>query len=311
MTTIKGIDIASHQGPNFPFARARAEGYEFAIIKGAGGHGYKNPYRGAQAAAARAAGMAVGWYHYMFEPMSGGGDVEAEATNFRDAILPYCQAGDTIWLDVEEYPAAVGFSGDLGAWIDTWCDMIADWFRATVGIYCATWYIDGAGLGGDQRLVKRPYWMASWQLQPPTEPFRRPWRVITMWQYDAFGAVGGVKPIDEDLFFGTREQLAALGIDGAAPAAGDPWAYLKVPFGPFGHTVHPYFHADYALEKYGYPLGPAAAYSDGGTIRQLFERGVWRSNGRGEPVAEALGQALAHMTGRNVADWPDVHPLLG
>lgn len=294
-----GVDIASHQGPNFAYpAWAR-----FAVIKASGGHTYKNPYRGAQAANARAAGKKVGWYHYFLEPTSGGGNMQLEATNLRDAILPYVQAGDTIWLDVEEWLSSVGLSGDVGALIDEWCDMVADFFGCQVGIYCATWYLVPAALTEDQRLAKRPFWMASWQDALPGEAARAPWKVVTIWQFNA-------DEVDKDRFYGDEAAWDALGVPGAHPTTDDPWAYLRQPYGPFGHTVHPFFHADYSIAKYGYPLGPAAQYSDNGTIRQLFENGVWRSNGRSQPAEDATGQALAHMTGKNVADWPDVHPLL-
>lgn len=45
-------------------------------------------------------------------------------------------------------------------------------------------------------------------------------------------------------------------------------------------------------------------------IFQLFENGVWSSNGRGEPKAEAAGQVIAHMTGKNLAEWPEWVPLV-
>jgi hypothetical protein len=294
-----GVDIASHQGPNFAYpAWAR-----FAVIKASGGHAYRNEFLGAQVANARAAGKRVGFYHYMFEPTNGGGNVEVEATNFRDAILPYVQAGDTCWLDVEEWAASVGFTGDLGEWIDTWCDMIADFFGCQVGIYCATWYLVPSGLAQDARLAKRLFWMASWQDTLPGEAARAPWKVVTIWQFNADG-------VDKDKFFGDEAAWDALGVPGAHPTTGDPWEYLKQPYGPFGHTVHPFFHADYSLAKYGYPLGPAAAYTDGGMIRQLFERGCFATNGRNVPKQEALGQAYVANTGRNIVDWPDIHPLV-
>lgn len=318
--SITGIDIASHQGPNFPFAEAKAEGYEFCFIKAAGGHTYQNPYLGAQVMGARNAGMLVGFYFYLFEPTNGGGDIRREAQNFIEAVRPYVQPGTTFWLDVEEFPKSVGFVGDLGAAIDLWCEIVGAAFGCNVGIYCATWYIVPAGLSADVRLTKRPYWIASWQAEPPGGVFLAPWKSITVWQYNAFGPVGGRQPIDEDLFFGTVEELAALGVPSATPPATlDPWAYLKAPYGPAGHTVHPWFHGDYSLQQYGYPLGPAAEYgirqADGtlvnsGKIMQLFENGIWSSNSRGEPKQEAAGQVIAHMTGKQFAEWPEWVPLV-
>jgi hypothetical protein len=295
-----GIDLASHQGANYAYPGWA----QFAIVKASGGHDYKNEFRGSQAANARARGLKVGWYHYLFEPSSGGGDMAREFANFRDAVLPYIQVTDTCWLDVEEFLSSVGLEGaDLGGLIDAWCAMVQQAFGCQVGIYCATWYLVAAGLAQDARLAKRPFWIASWQATPPSGAFLAPWQAITIWQFNADG-------IDKDLFYGDAAAWDALGVPDTHPAGDDPWAYLRDPFGPFGHTVHPFFHADYSLQKYGYPLGPAVAYSDGGMIRQLFENACFQSNGRSQPQQAALGQALIHMTGTGIADWPDVHPLL-
>lgn len=314
----KGLDCASHQG-DFPFEVAYRDGYLFAIIKASGGHAYRNPYLGVQVARARAAGLRVGFYHYLFEPSSGGGNFALELRNFLAAIAPYVRPKDTFWLDVEEYPRAVGFVGDLGGGIDGWLDGVAAVYPSEPGIYCATWYVEGAGLVNDLRLAKRPYWIASWQNTLPTGAYLRPWKTVAIWQYDAFGPVAGRQPIDEDLVLGGLDRLDALGWRVDDPVATDPWAYLKAPFGPAGHTVHPWFHGDYSLQQYGYPLGPAAEYGikqpDGslvssGMIFQLFENGVFSSNGRGEPKQEAAGQVIAYMTGKNLAEWPTWVPLV-
>lgn len=218
--TLEGLDIASHQGPNFPMDKAYAEGRRFVIIKASGGHSYRNPSLGQQVANARAAGMLVGFYHYQFEPSYGtpgnpsGGDVDKEVANFLAAIKPHAQEGDTCWLDTEEYPATVGFKGDLGGWMDTWCDKVSAVLGCTAGIYCATWYLKPTGLSKDARLAKWPFWMASWQDALPPKSAMAPWSEVTIWQYGAHNTVGGVRPIDEDRFFGDAAAWRRLGIGG-------------------------------------------------------------------------------------------------
>lgn len=209
--SIKGVDIASHQGPDFPFGRAAAEGYEFVIVKASGGHSYKNEYLGDQLLGAGAAGMEIAYYHYMFEPTVGGGDVEREFANFRDAISPYVERGETLWLDVEEYPASVGFTGDLGGWIDRFCTLVEEEFGRPCGIYCATWYLTATGLDKDTRLAKWPFWIASWQASPPAGSSLLPWSEITVWQNNALATVGGRRPIDTDVFSGERADWRILG----------------------------------------------------------------------------------------------------
>ena len=213
--TIRGTDIASHQGTSFPFAALKQQGFEFSIIKASGGHDYRNPLRAQQVSAARAAGVEVGFYHYMFEPSYGtpgnpsGGDVEKEVTNFIEAVRPFVQEGTTLWLDVEEYPKSVGFSGDLGGWIDYFCERVSDEFDCLCGIYCATWYLVPTGLNKDSRLAKWPFWMASWQDALPPVATMAPWRHVTMWQYNADG-------FDKDMFMdGGIDKLRELGAYGA------------------------------------------------------------------------------------------------
>lgn len=85
-TGYRGVDLASHQGPHFPFGRAWDDGYCFAFIKATGGHRYVNEYLGVQVLQARAAGFRVGFYHYFGEPSSGGGDIVRETANFIGAV---------------------------------------------------------------------------------------------------------------------------------------------------------------------------------------------------------------------------------
>jgi hypothetical protein len=225
--TIDGVDIASHQGPNFAYPPDIA----FAIVKASGGHSYGNPYLGAQVAGARAAGLEVAFYHYMFEPTSGGGDPLREAANFVAACRPYVREGSSFWLDVEEFPAKVGYTGDLGDWIIAFQSEIERAFGCVPGIYCATWYLRPTGLWQDGRLARYPFWMASWQDTVPPAPFMAPWTKLTVWQYTAV-------PINRDRFFGTREEFRALGIPAPTPppASDDPIT-AETAIGPDGVPV--------------------------------------------------------------------------
>jgi GH25 family lysozyme M1 (1,4-beta-N-acetylmuramidase) len=221
--TIEGIDIASHQGPNFNFAAQSERGVEFCIIKASGGHDYQNPFLAQQVQGARDAGMIVGFYAYMFEPSFGtpgnpsGGDVTREVDNFIEAVRPYVEPGTTFWLDVEEYPATVGLSNSvLPAWIAAFCDTVELEFGAVCGVYCATWFQVPTGLVHATELRKYPYWMASWQEEIPDAARMAPWDHLTLHQYDSVA-------VDKDRFYGTREEFLALGVPAPAPPpAADP-----------------------------------------------------------------------------------------
>lgn len=223
--TLEGIDLASHQGDyTYPTDPA------FAIIKASGGHSYRNPYLPQQVANARAKGIIVGFYHYMFEPTSGGGDVNREAQNFIEACRPYVQPGATFWLDVEEFPAKVGYTGDLGDWLVAFCEQVEHAFGCVCGIYCATWYLTEAGLADATPLQKYPFWMASWQEAVPPAVFMRPWDHLTLHQYDANG-------IDKDRFYGTREEFLALGVPAPSPAPSPDPIVARTYLDPNGQPV--------------------------------------------------------------------------
>lgn len=209
--TISGFDIHDAFWP-FDFQARYNLGDRFCILKATGGHTFFNGHVAAQAEAARAANLAVGFYHYMFEPTSGGGNVRLEADNFINIVGPLARPGDTLWLDVEEYPSKVGYTGNLGDWILEFCDIVGSHFGCQVGVYCATWYLTATGLNTDKRLARLPFWMASWQDTLPPARFMAPWDHVTMWQYTAGYDEDLGRDLDRDLFFGTVEDFKAMGI---------------------------------------------------------------------------------------------------
>jgi GH25 family lysozyme M1 (1,4-beta-N-acetylmuramidase) len=60
---MKGIDISAYQ-PNVDFEKVKAAGIEVVYIKATEGTSYINPYLKKHAAAAKAAGLKVGFYHF-------------------------------------------------------------------------------------------------------------------------------------------------------------------------------------------------------------------------------------------------------
>jgi GH25 family lysozyme M1 (1,4-beta-N-acetylmuramidase) len=90
---IKGIDVASYQGETYPTA-----GLDFAFVKATEGTGYVNPKMGRQAATARTAGLALGFYHFLHA-----GNVAAQAAYFVEHA-PVLQ-GDMLVCDWETDPA--------------------------------------------------------------------------------------------------------------------------------------------------------------------------------------------------------------
>lgn len=271
--TLLGCDVADHQGPH----PAYPPGTEFVIIKASGGHDYRNPLLGQQVADAQARGLLYGFYHYMFEPTFGGGDFRREATNFIETVRPYVQPGTTFWLDVEEYPKTVGYTGNLAAWIIGFCDQVEAAFDCDCGIYCATWYLTATGLDKVDALAGYPFWMASWQQAIPDPHYMAPWDHLTLHQYDADG-------IDKDRFYGTREEFLALGIPAPSPlpATADPITAETV-IGPDGVPVTTIRWGGQATEVLGtdyVDIGVRVKNASG----RIYHRSI--QNGQGQQYVE-------------------------
>lgn len=305
---LRGVDLSSWQA-GFDFQQAANEGYEFAIIKRTGGTSYRNPFFRNMIAAAQAAGMEIGTYAYLLEPTGDPGEPEAEADFFCDALPDGWNM--PIFMDCEEQHARFP---DLNDYYVRYRQRTRARTRIRpVGLYIGNYWVQEQNLK-DPRLGESPLWLASWQENKPPVPAGAAWDTITLWQNASRATVGGMFPVDTNIFYGTREDWRALG----RPDQPDVIQIVKESLTPVeyrealptGYELHPYFWATWKLEQHGYPLGPGALYDDG-RIRQLFERVTLGSNGRDEPIPnEGLGQAYHAATGRTIVDWPSVHPLV-
>jgi GH25 family lysozyme M1 (1,4-beta-N-acetylmuramidase) len=301
------VDLSSWQA-GFDFRRAATEGIEGVVIKRSGGKSYKNPYFRNMVAEAQAAGLEVAAYAYLLEPTGDPGEPEDEADFFCDSLptgWPYPVAPD-----VEETNRRFP---NLSDYVQRWKARV----RARLGtktefLYTGNYFVQEQNLK-DPALGDSLLWLASWQDDRPPVPHGGPWTDYKLWQYGSRATVGGMTPIDVNWFYGDRAEWRSYGAGGTQlqvvkPSVGTVTNPGKLP--PAEHEIHPYFWAAWDLGKHGYPLGPGALYDDG-RIRQLFENCCLSSRGRDEPQAyEGLGQAYVANTGRNIVDWPDIHPLL-
>lgn len=88
--TIKGYDVASYQSSTFSLS-----GISFVIVKATESTNYVNPKMVAQVAHARAAGLHVGYYHFVRS-----GDMKKQVDYFLSKATEV--AGDSLWLDWED-----------------------------------------------------------------------------------------------------------------------------------------------------------------------------------------------------------------
>jgi lysozyme len=200
------IDISHHQ-PVVDWREVRDAGIVAVIHKATEGATFRDPAYAGRRAAARAAGLLWGSYHY-----AGTADAALQVENYLDHARP--AAGDLVCIDYEPGPsgavmepqALLHFIELIHARLDRWpllygCKRLAEAVA------------DLAEAGSGSLLGSCPLWLARYGEVPPEVPL--PWSRWTLWQYpDGIDgpeprAVPGIGPCDRDRFNGTRDELLA------------------------------------------------------------------------------------------------------
>ncbi|WP_312693511.1 glycoside hydrolase family 25 protein [Caproiciproducens sp.] len=181
---IKGIDIAHFQGnPNF--AKVKAAGIRFVMLKATEGVNYIDPCFKTNAAAATAAGLPIGVYHFLRA-----GSVADQVRDCLAAIKPY-KITWPVAVDVEHAELLA-----LGR--DKLTDMVLDFCaRIKAAGYQPMVYSNYNWLYGSKMLdVDRikaagiPIWMAWYSNATPDNTDRS--SLCDMWQYASDGKVDGI-----------------------------------------------------------------------------------------------------------------------
>lgn len=297
---IFGPDVSNHQG-EIDWDRAHASGHvEFAIAKASEGTHFTDAWFARNWRELDRLGIPRGAYHYALPHRNG---PEAEAAHFLRVVKAQgLKPGDLLALDMEDPDLPVG--ADAGPWSIRFCEVVQAETGSRPLIYTYPSYVPERSLN-EPGLAGYPLWYASYDgdhQQPYAGRVPRPWAVVSLWQWDHAQPIPGIGArIDMNRFEGSADELRALGGQVNLPPSG----LDEVT----GYWVAEPFLGVYSLAAHGRPLGPAAMYDDG-WLRQVFERVCLGTNGRGEPTIEGLGQALIHMSGERIADWPGVHPTV-
>jgi len=207
-----GIDTSHHNG-EMDYARARGEGVAFMVNKATEGTTFVDTTCSRRVAAARAAGLVVGVYHWLHQA-----DPVGQVHHFLDTVGSV--RGLLVQLDWEH---EIGFADASPSTARTWVNM----FRAETGnhpvlIYNPGWfwrdylgspgglsdlgplweshYVTGSGtLGGLAARVPASWWNGH-----------DGWTRAKMLQYTDDATVAGVGKIDGNMFDGTYGELVVL-----------------------------------------------------------------------------------------------------
>src|SRR5215207_9997405 len=223
---IFGIDVHSEYQRGLNFERARAEEYEFCIIKAAEGPyrdgdryvptGFKDYFRRAEAE-----GFVMGVYAFLLSTPA-----KAQADHFLRTIEAVGGPEDKILMvDFEEYQAPHGY---LTAGNDQLMTFITEVKRRVgdhpIVLYSGRGFWNGGDSSGDlEQYGADVAWDAMYlDMNPHDRPrdyyadmkhrgWGEPWGGVEpwFWQFTSAGGVAGLN-IDVNAYKGTREQLLAL-----------------------------------------------------------------------------------------------------
>ncbi|MFF4889482.1 GH25 family lysozyme [Micromonospora chersina] len=221
--TIRGIDVSSHDHNlgAIDWPGVAANGYKFAYVKATEGQTYRNPYFAEDYAAAKAAGLLVGAYHFA---RPDGRDPVTEANFFVDnaqfakdsqTLVPMV---DIEWPYWSGAPACYGLTTtEMSTWIRSFTDQVKARIGRPVMIYTNTNYWNPC-TGNNATFGANPLDIAGYTTTRP--PLPAGWTTETIWQYAA-GDSSQPGNYSQNVFNGDYAALTRLT---GAPAAAAPIA---------------------------------------------------------------------------------------
>lgn len=201
-TYLEGIDVSSYQG-TIDWAKVAGAGKRFAIVRASGGSLDIDATYAANRTGARAAGLAVGAYHFA-NPDSVSGDALREAAWFLRYATP--ARGDLVpALDLERNMDLT--TGGLQRWVRTWLGAVEASTGVKPMIYTTPSFWQQQ-MGDTRAFADAGYtvlWIAHWGVTSPTVPGAgwggNGW---TFWQYSSRGSVPGIAgKVDLDRYRGS------------------------------------------------------------------------------------------------------------
>ena len=216
--TVDGIDVSHWQG-NINWRAVKADGIEFAFMKATQGTNFIDSEFENNWIEAKEAGVLRGAYHF-FCPNIDGSDQADHLLSVMGALEP----GDLPpVLDVEWVPDSIcppccssGVScTDMARRIRDWADRIISVTGRTPIIYTARSFWENEVCNSPD-LNDVILWVANWGVTCPDIPSA--WSDWVFWQTSDSGSVGGIDPVDTDVFNG---DLAALHAFAGITTCGD------------------------------------------------------------------------------------------
>jgi lysozyme len=194
------IDLSHWQGP-VDFTQAKSAGIAAVILKATQGANWIDATFTSRLAAAMAAGLLVGAYHFL--------DDSAPALQVEN-FLSVAEGRQVLALDAE--PNDIGGTVTVAQAAEAAARLQMATGRAPI-VYISRYGLDGRGTGFPNGVLSRcPLWLPAYNSRPVCPPG---WSRWTLWQYTDGTAgedvlpVPGIGPCDRSRFAGTLAELAA------------------------------------------------------------------------------------------------------
>lgn len=218
MSQIVGIDISEHNKVSWDKIQKSYDAGEIGFVVIRAGYGVASGMKEdsqfkLNQSEARKRGIPRQFYGYAY-PGRSNGDVQARA--FATITGPL-ENGESISLDMEDDTT---YGRALVASDVAWSKLFLDTANSLLGVKGLV-YMNASML---KRFDWSPLsnadyglWIASYGVNdglPHTKPSISPWKNVAMWQYTSQANLGGISPVDANIFFGDKGTFLKYGRQG-------------------------------------------------------------------------------------------------
>lgn len=256
--TIFGVDTS---GATVDWAKVKAAGIAFAIVKATEGNGFVQSTLAANLKGMRAAGLVPGVYHFLISGKYVSG--AAQCDYFLSKVGDVSDLIVALDVEVEPHLAIQPDFPEVRDFVDRFHQKYPN---HPVLIYSGAWYWASSGFGNPDGHLLGPLWDSKYvsipQHVPPATIYRSVpasywspgyggWPTSTLLQFTAWPSVDGVAgACDASAFLGTVDQLRRLLIDPSIPdtATEDPNMAAPTWYGQI--KPHPAVHVKVAAGQW-------------------------------------------------------------
>lgn len=312
---VKGVDVSQFQG-TINWDALKADGVKFAFIRAGYGGGGKDSQFTRNWAEAKRVGIVRNAYFFAYPGRSTGKDQANELLG----IVGKLEAGDGLSLDMEHEPV---YGRLLVASDVQWSLDFLNTCKEATGVKPPLYINTSTKSQFDWTPVQKAdygLWQANYGSndgKPGTEPSPAPWEFNAFWQYTSQGTIGGIHPIDMDLFNGDESQLLKYGAAGTVEVPPTPTPPTPQPAPPTSTGVYTVKSGDTLssiAQKYGTTWQALAASNGLSNPNLIYPNQVLKVPGPAstqQTYTVKQGDTLSGIASANGTSWQTLAAING